>query len=209
MREAERSSTSSSVSSLSTSSFHRHVRQNSNLRRDVRPVLPRRTRTFDEDEMLACTRLMVCGGGGTGDNECTTARSNHRTRAEEQQEEQKEEEEPTQTCTSEHYSRTIITEEEKEEQDIHVIELMGGVCMPLRLTQETEKAWSMNRHSEACCFVCETRVACVDDCDSFICPECLSIVPLERKNQHDYVGGGSLSWSVPHRGGVGIGLKIG
>ena len=150
----------------------------------------------------------MCGG-----EDCAARSPRRATRRAQQNED--DEEEPTQTSwTTGDYSTTTATitndigDEERRQQEVHVIELMGGVFMPLRLTQETEKAWSMNRHSEAFCFVCETRVACVDDCDSFICPECLSIVPLERTHQNEFLGD-SLSWSVPHRGGVGTGLKIG
>ena len=151
------------------------------LGRDVRPALPRRTRTFEEEEEL------VAYARGGYDH----VRSHH-------------EKVP---CSGEEPSSHSSTSESGAEE--HVIELMDGLVMPLRMTEETEMAWATNRHSEACCFVCETRIACVDDCDSFICPECLSIVPLERKSYLEGSLSGSLSWSVPHRGGVGIGLKIG
>lgn len=157
-------------------------------REDVRPVPPRRSRTLDADELS----LLTLGGD---DVQCRGRDPGISNQTGELVQ-------TTAACESPTPSSAAAEQE-------HVIELSGGLVVPLRLSQETEMAWAMDRHSEACCFVCETRVACVRDCDSFICPECLSIIPLETKKYHLE---SSLSWSVSHcdhRGGVGVGLKMG
>ena len=88
----------------------------------------------------------------------------------------------------------------EDESQEWVIEVCEGVYQPLRLSEETEIAWSMGRCVETFCFVCEIRLACINDCDGVVCPECLNISPIEQQ--------ASMPDSA-RRGGVGLGIQLG
>ena len=97
------------------------------------------------------------------------------------------------------------------------IEVAPGMCLPLRGSNETMMAVDCGRAVTVSCFMCETSLCCVQDCQLVLCPECRILSPVE-----DHCP--KLYHSLPHlggwqddeedeneqvtRNGVGLGLKV-
>lgn len=81
------------------------------------------------------------------------------------------------------------------------IQVADGVFMRLRGSQETQEAWDKGKCINTVCFVCDTRLACVSDCDCVVCPVCRLVSPV------DYVPP-AAGFRQRHVGGVGLGIML-
>jgi hypothetical protein len=87
----------------------------------------------------------------------------------------------------------------------HQLEISPGVFAPLRGSDETWNAIERGFSSNVDCFVCSADLICIADADYVLCPECRVVGPTgaaERKLPP------TRGFKQPHRGGVGLGLKV-
>lgn len=83
------------------------------------------------------------------------------------------------SSTSSPSNSTTTTTTSPEE---HCLEVAPGVFQLLRGGAEyTHEAWQRGDCIETVCYACNDmkRIACIQDCESVICPECFAISPVE------------------------------
>lgn len=77
-----------------------------------------------------------------------------------------------------------------------------------RGSEETLAAWEHGScNIQAQCLVCQLRLACVADCQAVLCPQCLSISPVDNNNTTTTTTSTRQTES-PMMGGVGIGIQL-
>jgi hypothetical protein len=101
-----------------------------------------------------------------------------------------------------------------------LIEISPGVLTPLRGSKETEDAWQNGLCKHVCCNVCDTKLACVWDCEYILCPDCRSISPVSGSGLSDSLPSlqnsmlsfedsqESMTGVSVQREGVGLGIRL-
>jgi len=78
---------------------------------------------------------------------------------------------------------------------LYEVEVTPGVFKTLHGADYTQRCLERGRCIQTMCLVCDIHLACVDDCEGVICPQCFSISPVQGT-----VTGGA--------GYIGIGLDL-
>jgi hypothetical protein len=103
-----------------------------------------------------------------------------------------------------------------------LIEISPGVLKPLRGSKETEDAWQNGLCEHVSCNVCDTKLACVWDCEYVLCPDCRSVAPVsgsgltvsdsQSSSQNSMCSfedsGESMTGVSVQREGVGLGIRL-
>lgn len=90
--------------------------------------------------------------------------------------------------------------EDREEERYNLVEVTQGLSIQLRGSEETREAWRKGECVEAMCYLCNIRLACIQDCDAVACPQCKSVSPVDVCGKTDK--------SVPRIGGIGLGIRL-
>ena len=82
-------------------------------------------------------------------------------------------------------THNVDDDDEAEEEaswssaDDECIEVAPGIFKLLRGTDETAAALEQGACIETMCYVCDIRLACLEDVECVVCPQCISCSPVE------------------------------